>query len=255
MRALVITLLFSGAAQARDAQHIFDEGNKFFMTKRYDKARANYEKALCMGYKDASVYYNLASAYSFLGKPGKAIANLHRAQKLEPWSKDIRKNLKTLTVLVYKDMRGLQNIQPKPALLKSVVRSFNLLNKDETAIAIVAFYSLFFVCLLARKFISSRFVRITVGVTGVSACIVAMLLIFIFTGSFYFDHFYPQAVITRATQLRTAPGEPQNDENSFNLKEGMVVEITSADDGWRKVALEIGDKSGWVKADTLERIF
>ena len=254
---LVLTIMIcmsyaSGMYAKEDAQSIFNEANKFFLEKEYEKARTSYEKLIKMDYKDPSVYFNLSNTYISLGIPGKAVLNLRRAKKLQPRSKDILKNMNTINNIVREDF-GYKGKEAR-LTLKKFLRSFDFLSKSEIAIAILAFYFLFFIWYVIRKFVGTGKIKIAAGSTGLASYLLTLFLIFVFIGTVYIECYYPKMVVMKKVELMSSPTEEIAYLTGLQLQEGMVVELEKTYKGWGYIALENDEKTGWVKLEVLEQI-
>jgi tetratricopeptide (TPR) repeat protein len=252
---MAVSIFYASLSFAdENAQRIFNEGNKFFVEKEYEKARNNYEKLIHMDYKDPSVYFNLSNTYMSLGMPGRAVLNLRKAKMLQPRNKDIFKNLNAINAAVAQGDLWYKNKKKTPFTLKKFVRSFDFLSKSEISIAILVFYLLFFIWYVIRRFVNTGKIKIAAESIGLASYLLTLFMIFIFIGTVYIECYYPKMVVMEKVELMSSPTEELSQITGFQLQEGMVVELGKTYGGWGNVALETSDKTGWVKLDALEKI-
>jgi tetratricopeptide (TPR) repeat protein len=90
-----VGLFLIGLLVAAETRAGFDEANAAFAEKRYADAASGFEAVIRAHGFSAPVLFNLANAYYLDGKPGRAIVNYERAQRLAPLADDVAVNLST----------------------------------------------------------------------------------------------------------------------------------------------------------------
>ena len=258
---LYILIHTAGTAYAKDhdAGMIFKEANNFFLNQQYEEARAQYESLLKQGYFDPSLLFNLSSTYLFLDMRAQAALNLYRARRLQPRSEDIAKNIQVINTLIYKGTPIYEAYMSGEKIrydfsLKSLIRSFTLMSRNELAISIFLLYLLFVVWSLLRKLIKPGLPRVFFGTLAALSYLFSILLITIFIGTFYLDAFHPQTVVMETVELKSSPSEDESYNSSIIVKEGMLLELIRTYDNWGEVITPYDNETGWIKLELLKKL-
>ena len=251
----MILLLCSGAYSPtpEDLQARFDEGNSYYLSNQYDKARRQYEGLLDIGYNDPAIYYNLSNTYILLNSPGKAALNLYRAKKLQPRSEDIQKNIAILNEILTGEDDSTR-IQSSAGGFKGFIRSLDMMSKNELAVAIFVLYLFFFIWSLARKFMRPGIYKLLSGVLAAISYLFTMVFIVTLLATFYYESFHQQAVVMQTVELRTSPSDDEIYFNEVIVHEGALVEITKIYHSWGEITLGETEKAGWIELKLLEKI-
>jgi len=251
-------VLLCATAHSYEGKSVLIEANDYFLSGQYEEASVTYEQMIRSGYKDPTVYYNLSSAYMLLNMPGKAAVNLYRAKRLEPRGDDINKNLLALNSLLAERYSEGADVEFNPfgnnneGGLKSTL--LVPMTKSELAGAIFVLYLLFFIWSMIRKFIKPGAVKLTTGVLAATSYLFAMVFIVIFLSTFYYESFYPQAVVMETVELRTSPSEDESHISDILIHEGTLVELSGAYNGWGEVTFGGTEKTGWIDLTLLEKL-
>lgn len=75
---------YNEAVKGLSATDWFENGNVYFDKKQYDRAIADYSKAIQLDPNDAMAYYNRGIAYYFKGQYDRAIADYNKGIALDP---------------------------------------------------------------------------------------------------------------------------------------------------------------------------
>lgn len=243
-----IALLFAGTLLASDAQQLFRAGNQAFQKGDYQKAAQDYLEILNKGYESGELYYNLGNAYFKMGKLGLARLYYERAKRFIPDDEALNENLKLL------EHRLVDKIQKPPRFFLTVwwenflgLFSLSLL----TYLVVISFwlflFSWAFYLYMKKQKHKDR------GKT----LIVIMLVIFLLFGITLFDKINHVDNVSYGVILKptvTVYSEPRKEATEiFMVHEGTKVEILRHNNGWLEIKLDDG-KTGWLKADTLEKV-
>jgi len=79
-----VILTSSTAVDPQDAGAYVNSGNSFFELGDYDRAIADYDKAIALNPQDADAYYNRGLAYYHKGDYDQAITDFNQAIALDP---------------------------------------------------------------------------------------------------------------------------------------------------------------------------
>lgn len=243
--SFVLVCSFWLAADAQSSVELYNRANKFYSSKQFQDAAADYEQLLSQGYRNAEIYYNLGNCYYKMDSIGKCILNYERALKLSPKDEDILHNLKLAR------LKPIDNIQPVPQL--AIVTwwndfvSFNS-SKGWGIFAMIAvwlfilFFTMFF--FLSRRRVFN---------------IVALLFLFVsFTSLALAVHQRQQEgksdeaiVMVSSSYIKSAPDASASD--LFMIHEGTRLQILDQVGEWNKIRLADG-KIGWMEKEGFERI-
>lgn len=253
--ALVGLSLISGATFAQQLATTtldlkFREANRAYSEGRYSEALAGYRELIGIAGPSAELYYNLGCAAFKAGSLGVAVANFHRAARLDPRDDDIRANLEFVGSLSTSEEEG-QDVDQNPifSLLSRVVFYFTTRELALVQLAALFLFTLAATVIAAGVSRGIRNLALVAAVTG--------LFVLLVNGSalgvhLYRDHYVREAVIVVPDcEARSGPGE----ENSrvLVLPEGTLVRVREKRDDWALVSLASG-RSGWLRIDKLEEI-
>lgn len=218
----------------------FNQANELYARGEYQQAIALYETLAAQG-APAGLYYNLGNAYFKSGRIGLAVLNYERARRLAPRDGDIRHNLRYLRSLVK---------EPAPTFFESALsRAAGWATVNELAAAgaglLIITTGLLIVFLLRGG---------TAWAAGTAGGLALLIVCASWLGVAAFaDGGSRRAVVTGGTiEARNGPGT----ENTiaFTIPEGRILFMLGESDGWRAVALPSSGMTGWVPAETVERV-
>ncbi|MEA1970739.1 MAG: tetratricopeptide repeat protein, partial [Thermodesulfobacteriota bacterium] len=81
---LFVMLFFTAQAYCASSKTCYLQGNKYFSSKKYDRAIDKYKKAIKINPKIAKYYYKLAEAYRLKELGDEAITYYEKAIKIYP---------------------------------------------------------------------------------------------------------------------------------------------------------------------------
>jgi uncharacterized protein YgiM (DUF1202 family) len=233
--AILILLSFSVVAAAPS----FDSANRLYEKADYAGAATAYEQIVHAGEASPALYFNLGNAYFKNNQTGRAIAAYAHAEALAPRDPDIRANLKFALDAV-----------PGNTRTTAIDRALNLLTLNERGIATaIAVWICFGALALAqlRPTLKSGLHTLVVG-SGIFAIA--------------FGAWYAQGLIERATDRKVvviAPssvvrfGPLEESQVSFNVRDGVVLQLIGKKDKWIQVA-DTSNRSGWILEDETLRL-
>ena len=236
IRALFAFLLGSFSVVAAD----FDSANRLYEKGDYAGAATAYDQITRSGQASPALYFNLGNSYFKNNQLGRAIAAYSQAEALAPRDPDIRANLKF----------ALDAIPGNNTRSTAIDRALNLLTLNERGIATaIAVWICFGALALAQLRPSLK--------TSLQTLVVASAIFAIAFGAWY-----AQGLIERATDRKivvTAPtavvrfGPLEESQVSFNVRDGVVLQLIGKKDKWIQVA-DASNRSGWVLEDETLRL-
>jgi hypothetical protein len=224
---IAVALALLAAVEARAD---FEHANAAFAEKRYADAASGYEDVIRQHGYSAPVLFNLANAYYYEGKLGRAILNYARAQLLAPRDADIAANFD-----VARRKAGVAD-QPTHLLSSSALSWFG----SAAMISIAA-------GLLFRQ-ITKRggFVWRTWIIANSCVLLVAMLTLFL-----RYPEWNRGIVVAKSAPAYIAPVTVT--QPMFTLTEGQVVSIRKTSGDFLLVEAGNG-RRGWVTPAAVERV-
>ena len=253
-----------------DANRAYDEGetaaaNKDAQAavKSFEAAARTYEALLNAGFQNGQIFFNLGNTHYRLGKPGKAIANYLRAQRLVPRDAAVAANLRQANRLV-------DEVAPNsgvPELVSLVFFWYFYLNVDELLGVTLIAYGVLVALLLACIFSRQTWVR-RVAIAG---AVVFVVLAASLALQFRRDVLTERGVVT-AEEINVRYGNGAHHTVKFNVHEGAqcIVRDQRADDDGRvwinatflvdvktrddNEAASAERRTGWIPADAVEML-
>jgi len=230
---------------ALSPQTTFFHANALYKDGQYGAAAAEYEKLLATGLESGNVYFNLGNAYFKAGETGKAILNYERAQRLIPNDPDLRANLAYA--------QSLTDAAPcTPAFWQRLV--FPLAQRLPTRQLVwlaSLWYTLLILTLIAHQMWARRprWLLYLSGALGAALLITATSL-----GEQLTTVEWPRHAVVVSSGDTPARFEPATSGTlHFVLKQGALVSVLDARQGWLQVARCDG-RRGWVEQSALEEL-
>ncbi len=251
MKKIILFILFiipvSIFAQENNAQ-LWEKGNAYFTTEKYNEAISAYEEILKSGKESAKLYFNLGNAYYKAGDINNAILNYERAKILAPNDKNIDFNLSIANQFVVTKIEKL----PKPFFLRWKDSVINSHTADSwSVISISAFFA--FLIFLGLFVFSRR--------AGVKRAAFWVGLIFIILSGFTFSFANHQKnriknrnhaiVFCPRVTVKSSPTKSGTD--LFLIYEGLKVEVTDSLNTWTEIKLADGNE-GWLPDSCIVKI-
>ena len=242
--APVFLLIFTSQLYSgENPTELFQKGNRYYDSGNFKSAIKTYQQLLDRGIKDATVYYNLGSAYFRDKWLGKAILYYRKAQKLSPRDNDIATNLNYSRLFVLdkiKDSPNFSSVFTDKILNWGTVNEFTFL----TFLFYLGSASLGMVTFFKREKIIRRVLAIFV--------VLFLILLFFATIKISRDSGWQEAVVTSsAVEVYSGPGKEFTLQ--FTGHEGLEVKIEQKKDDWYLVSLPNGAR-GWLPQASLEEI-
>jgi len=229
----------------------FRQANQAYSQGKYDEAAGGYEELIKIVGPSADLYYNLGCASLKAGRPGMAVLNLHRAERLAPRDKDIRDNLKFVEVLTKAKSQEEGGVE-ESFFVETIFRWVFLITDRELAFLQLIFLGLFALVATVLALGHGGRLRSTL-ITLTVTCLLLLATNSVLIGVHYYrDNYMREAVVIRPnSEARSGPGE----ENTrvLVLPEGTLIRMRESRGGWVLVSLPSG-RSGWLKSEMLEEI-
>jgi len=235
-------------AEVDQAFYHFQQGNEFYKQAAYDKAIAEYENAVKLGYESAPLYYNLGNAYFKTRNIGKAILNFERARKLAPRDQDVLYNLQIAQLYVVDKI-----VTPPPFFLSKIwtdVKTY--FNSNQLGILSLIFYIITIILIIIRMLVHRDSIRRLARII-----FVPVLILFIVSSSLFLlrvndDHKNKEAIVmVEKVDVLSSPAEDATEV--FALHEGVKVRIFERSGNYFKIGLPDG-KVGWLEQKSVEII-
>ncbi len=229
-------------------ESIFEQANKDYKAKNYERAVQGYEKVLAGGMESASLYYNLGNAYYKQNQWAAAILNYEKARKLSPGDDDIQFNLRLANSKIVDKIESV----PELFFYRWWKEARSQFSADGWAMVSILLCFLFFVFLTLYLLTKPRLLRKT-------SFWLALVLLGTFGLSMTFAHQSQQKKMSQKEAIIFQPAvnvKSSPDDNSvdlFIIHEGTKVNVTDDLGDWYKVVIANGSV-GWVKADVLKLI-
>lgn len=246
-KTLIITLLLSLISLKANSeinldikpqvQNIFENANKYYKEKKYDKALENYKSIEHIN--NAYIFYNLGNTYLKLGQNGYALSNYLKAKQLLPRENKIDKNIKYLE----------QKLNREEKFIDIFYKMFQLLNFKELIFISTLIWILIFIYLLIRKFSSKNLKIYTNIINFILIPIFSYIIISLMFKLYDFEQ-NKAVVITQEAEVKISNNN--NDITLFKLKEGQEVKIIAQIDNWFKINFE--DDKGWISKNSINKI-
>jgi len=218
---------------------LFDEGNKFYEQKQYDKSIESYKKILDLKIESAELYFNLGNAYFKNGDLGHAILYYMKAKRLAPADQAIRHNLEFAQRFSSLQMEGVE-LNPVTSFLATLVDTYTLTFLAWTA---SFFFVLFVIVLIIRFGIGIN--RSVVRVAMVFSLLFVMISSGFTTFKYRYEYLTRRAVII-AEQPAVYTGASELSDIELEGAPGLIVEVISESADFYNVLFE-NKRRGWIK--------
>lgn len=241
---IVLVMLFVGSVFAQGA--LFQEGNKFYEAKEYDKAIDSYSKILDQNIESADLYFNLGNAYFKNGDLGHAILNYLKAKRLAPSDQAIIHNLEFAQRFSSVQMEGVE-LNPVSSFLESLVDGYTL---NFLAWVSSIIFILFVLSLILRFGFGYNIASVRSGL------VISLILFVIISGLTTFkyrnDYLTRRAVVI-AEQPDVYTGASEQSDVELEAAPGLIVEILSESSEFYNVLFE-NKRRGWIKKGFIAEI-
>ncbi len=234
-----LTLLLSLAATPADA---YNQGNAAYARNDYPAAIAAYQQALQAG-PQPEVLYNLGNACFKSSSIGQAIVNYQRARALRPRDRDIAANL--AFARSYRVDKTLTLPSPFAYFLE---RAFHLLSPREASLS-AALCFLLGAVLASLYLVSHRALWLYAAIPFALAFAFAAVT----AAVWHHDRASQPAVIT-VPEVSALSGPGEDYKEILLAHDGSECAIRDVRGEWLLVQFP-GGAGGWVKKDTVTRIF
>ena len=247
--AVVLLLSLAFAAQAArcdiaaDNAAIYNKAAGAYASKDYRTALKLYQDLIERGVKNAELFYNLGNTYYKAGKLGYAILYFERALALQPFDRDIRKNLEYTRRSLKERIRPLYN-ERVFAFFRDLA---SYVKPGVAAYAELFFFTLAIAVLNIHVFFPFTRVKTKKYLYACAALLVVSAGILLWYQSFEKNH--PRGIIVeRETRVLSAP--IAESETLFTLYEGSETRLREARGNWVRILLADG-REGWTLAQNI----
>ena len=236
-------------AQEPSVAEMMDAANRQYERGEYAEAVQQYEALVALGYREATLHYNLGNAYLQRGDLGRSILNYLRAEDLSPRDPDIVANLELARG------RTVDQLQVEGDSLVASVSDFGRRWGTVGEVGIVALLLWAITgtaagAIILRPAMPGR--AVLWGGTAVSF-IVTLALLALLLSMLYSNPYENTRVVTAGTaEALSGPG-PQYSKG-FTLHSGAQVRLVDSRHDWMQVALPGGELQGWLPAHAIEAV-
>ena len=229
----------------------FRSANLLYESGNYEEAARSYEHLSRLGYRDATLYYNLANSYYRIDDKGHALLNYLRAERLAPLDEDIEANLALVRESV--GTPGSSQERPMPLLGQFADWLPWVSLNAATVVALLCWLVIWAVGLTLvwnRNLRSSLMLRRIAVVSGFGLLLFGLLAV---GNQVSHNHWAETGVIVaKSTDVLEAPNARARIE--INLDAGREVGVLETRAGWTRVRLPRTELEGWVLSSDVERV-
>jgi len=236
----VILLLLLATNLFADS-NLFEDANKLYEQKDYQKAIETYNQIVANDIESAPLYFNLGNAYFKDGDLGHAILYYMKAKQLAPGDSEIRHNLEFAQRFSSVQMEGVE-LNPITSFLASLVDSYNL---SFLAWGSSFIFILFMVTLIFRLGLGYNNPFVRVGL------VLSLLFLMIISGLTTFKYRYEyltQRAVIIAEKPAVYTGASESSDIELEGAPGLIVEVLDESDDFYNVLFE-NKRRGWIKKE------
>ena len=251
--ALAAALLLATPVAADESMDLdaFRAANLLYEDGNFEEAARSYEHLARLGYRDATLYYNLGNAYYRTGDTGRALLNYIRAKRLAPFDADIEANLDLVRESV--EAPGSSNQRPVPILAQLADRTPWVSLNAAAVAALVCWLTIWTAVLVL---VWHRNLRYSAAIKRAAVAATFGLVLFgcLTVGSHLSRNHWSQTgvVIAQSADVLEAPNTRARVE--INLDAGREVRIIETRGGWTRIRLPRTELEGWTPAVAVETV-
>lgn len=231
---------------------IFKSADNEFWNGDYEKAKQTYERLEKLGVEDASLSYNLGTAYARLGKLGMAVLHYERALRLDPSQDDARYNLGVIREFIARKASEAgrdADLVPASGPWRATLDRFS---SRGAALIFLIFHLALFAVLGIRRFVFAEMPRLSLGVLSGILFVLTIATFVVALGKWHQDTHEIEAVVIQEGAVDIMEG-PGSTVKRFSLEEGSRVRYLESQSDWTHVKDSEG-RDGWVASNSLGRI-
>ena len=246
MRNLILFFILFSILDAKETNLNFQNGNKFYIEKKYNDAIKEYEAILSLGIESPEVHFNIANSYFKINNLGKAILHFEKANKLDRNSEDILFNLK------YAQAKRIDKIDLIPEFfLKTWLLNINNIFSSGIGFIIMYLGFLFGLIFLTIVYFYSSLNR-KVFYVGIILSLLSFCTILIYEYGESEKSSKNEGIITTSiVNIKLSPA--RDSEDAFLLHEGTKFILLDNVGTWFKIQLSDG-KIGWIESTNFGKI-
>ncbi|MFC1566811.1 hypothetical protein ACFL4A_03105 [bacterium] len=230
LKTFIFIFIVSGFTFAQTLETHFQNANKEYKNKNYEKALSIYTSIEKQGLSSSELFFNIGNTYYRLNNLPIAIVYNERAYKLSPRNENIRHNRE-----FYNALTG-----QKYSIWHYILSSLSL---NEAARITFILYSLFFLTL----FLSFKFYPRWLFWLKISSICLGILF-FLWTLAIYSTYSKLSAVVSKQdVNVYSGP----NTENivGFTVPLGRKVSVESISNDWIEIGMDEESLKGWIKSE------
>ena len=248
--AIALVLVSVINAEESSDMDTFVAAGVFYEEGNYEEAARTYEHLVGLGYRDATLYYNLANAYYKSEDAGRAILNYLRASLRAPFDEDIEANLS----FVRRQLDSPNSREATTPVFVQISEFVPWITFNQAAIATLSSWLVF--GLLCVLYLWVRRFRKSVALGRVAA--VAVLCIFVFGSLTIGKHMeglhWKQVAVVTAESTGVFHGPRESGEPRFSLDAGSEVRLIEARGAWWKIGIFDSGVEGWIARADAETV-
>ncbi len=244
----IVPVVFADGANDLAA---FEIANLLYEEGHYEEAAQSYERLTGLGYRDATLYYNLGNAYFEADDIGRATLNYMRAQTLARRDADIRANLESV-----RSMSVSISARPIPTpTLALLAENMVWLSYDVAALVALVGWAVAG-AVGASMILRREILRMAVAHWTLAA---ALLCLTVFGAVAVGNevsrrHWQSVGVVTQETaDVFNGPGVRYS--KRFTLAAGSEIRMIDSRLGWSKIGIHGTGLDGWIPSSHAEAVF
>lgn len=245
MKKIITILLFISASLYGNT---FEEANRYYSVKQYDKALEIYLELLKQNALSANLFYNIGNCYYRLNQIGYAILYYEKAYKLNPDDESILKNLKITNSKTIDKITPISKLfiyQWYDDLIQgNYLKAFSLWSILFIWVS-VGFAILFFI----TKKSSTRKISFYLSIISFLAFLV--MIWFGFQSYEFQKNSQNGVLLVQSIYVKSSPDN--NSSDLFIIHEGTKFELKDNLSGWYKIRLANG-ATGWIEEKSFGKI-
>lgn len=245
--SIIIGICFSFSLLANDIQTQQDSATASFIAGDYEKSLNFYLDLDSQKYSSPEMYFNMGNCYYQLEDIANSILFYEKALVLDPNNKDIKHNLEIANSKVKSKVESLPK-QFYKRWYNSIVSSAS---SDFWAILGIVCFVIALSSILIYFFSSKTILRKAAFILGISGFLISILSIIFSVNMANRITKNKFAIVFNTSLVKNTPSE--EGDNSFEIDEGLKVEITDSMNNYYNIKLEDG-KQGWILAENIKKI-
>jgi len=236
-------------SMAEAPQELLKRGNALYAEGKFSEAASAYKEAQAGGLRHWALSYNLGNAYFKTGQLGRAVAEYHRAFRLNSGSSDVIFNLRLASA------RAGDPAVPQSALAALIWRLFFGLSINTLTVFVSLLFFTLIVPAIWKLAKPGTLALPSVVVQSVPLLSSLLAFLFLWLGARIYFLEKPIGVVVASPNAEVRSGPNTSYPASFTVPEGRRVLILKEQDpieGWLEIGVPSEGLKGWVPDTAVE---